>query len=220
MTGSTEPDSIILWNYCLQCKRVTMQEIAESIDNVDDPEQSPLATLEKFQILCCRGCGAYSFRYGWRFEDEYDRPWSWTNYPERSNKRKTPLNTYLLPHSVMTLYVETLRAFNSDAPTLASAGLRATVEAICIEQGFTKGDLKTKIDNLCAAGVLPKTNDEYLHQHRFVGNDAVHDMQAAPEDEFEIALEILEHLLKSLYELPRRAKELVRLRAERGAKVQ
>ena len=109
---------------------------------------------------------------------------------------------------------------NSNAGTLAAAGLRAVVEATCIDQGCTTGDLKSKIDGLVTKGVFLKRDADYLHQHRFLGNEAVHELTAPPPDEFEIALQILEHLLTTIYVVRGLDKKLRKLRKGRGAKVQ
>jgi hypothetical protein len=80
-------------------------------------------------------------------------------------------------------------------------------------------NLKEKIDALAQNGKLTAEAASYLHQHRYLGNEAVHDMAAPPKEEFEIALEILEHLLSSLYEIPKRMDRYVKLRTDRGASV-
>ena len=54
-----------------------------------------------------------------------------------------------------SIYTETIQAFNLGAPTLAEAGLRAIVEALCIHQGAS-GNLQKKIDSLVERGLLAK----------------------------------------------------------------
>jgi hypothetical protein len=222
VANSLEPGQVV-WTFCATCKRETRHAIIQSVDVTIDPEPEgpPFPIEEKHQIVSCQGCERHSFRYGWSVseEEEEDMDWTWAVYPEKETDRKPAFMTFFLPMTVKDLYLETLRAHNTGANILASAGLRATVEAICKERGFLRGDLKTKIDEMCAAGILPRDNAEYLHQHRFIGNNAVHDMEAPPADEFGLALEILEHLIKSLYEIPRRAERLMDLRLNRGAQI-
>ena len=114
---------------------------------------------------------------------------------------------------------QTIKARNAKALTLATAGIRATVEAICLNEKVGGANLKEKIDSLAASGKLTIESASYLHQHRYLGNEAVHDMVAPAIEEFEIALDILEHLLTSLYEMPKRMDQYFRLRAARGANV-
>ncbi len=216
-----EPRQVV-WTHCQKCKQNTKHDVIHQVALTTDPDEDgypPFTYLDCYQIVSCRGCDHHSFRVGWKIDDE-EEDWSWTNFPEKSTDRKPASHTMFVPRTVRALYLETLSAKNARADILASAGLRATVEAICTDRGLVKGDLKAKIDALFQEGILPKNNAEYLHQLRFLGNDAVHDMVAAPKEEFDIALEILEHLLQSLYELPRRAKNLVNYREGRGAQVQ
>jgi hypothetical protein len=139
-------------------------------------------------------------------------------YPDPT-KRQAALDVWMLPDNVRALYQETLACLNSEAQILAAAGLRAVVEATCIDQGCTAGNLKSKIDGLVTNGVFLGRNADYLHQHRFLGNEAVHEFTAPPMGEFEIALKILEHLLTTIYVVPGLDKQLRKLRTARGAQV-
>jgi hypothetical protein len=94
------------------------------------------------------------------------------------------------------------------------------VEAICLDQGATEKDLWGKIGGLVTRGILLKKDADYLHQHRILGNEAVHDMAAPPTEEFEIALQTLEHILRTLYVLPHKNEAFQKMRKARGAKVQ
>jgi len=113
-----------------------------------------------------------------------------------------------------------MTCFDSKAMIMSAAALRAVVEAACLDQGCNSGNLKDKIDCLTTKGVLLKRDADYLHQHRFLGNKAVHELVAPPIEEFQIALKILEHLLNSVYVIPQLGATLVALRAERGAQTQ
>ena len=42
---------------------------------------------------------------------------------------------------------------------------------------------------------------EILHALRFIGNEAVHELTAPPEDDLKAAIEIVEHTLENLYGL-------------------
>jgi hypothetical protein len=126
------------------------------------------------------------------------------------------------PHrsKVTQIYKETLNAWNHGAEMLAAAGLRALVEAVCLDQGCTQGNLAHKIEALITKGVLLKRDADYLHTHRLLGNEAVHEMEAPPSAEFEFALQILEHLLATIYVLPHLDQRLRKMRSQRGAQVQ
>jgi hypothetical protein len=99
-------------------------------------------------------------------------------------------------------------------------GLRIPIPApFCPPKLFFNKLLAGKIGELVVKGVLLKRDADYLHQHRFLGNEAVHEMEAPPAEESAIALEILEHLLTTIYVIPRLDRTLRKLRIARGAKV-
>ena len=54
-----------------------------------------------------------------------------------------------------------------------------------------------------------------LHQHRYLGNEAVHELKAPSSDELRLAIEIIEHVVEQLYEIPQKAVALKRTIAER-----
>ncbi len=187
------------WLPCRACFRRTEHAILRKVRLEDEGEE------QLWQIVQCRGCGSLAFRQGVAWPHERDRDtgeywWRWTVYPEPEFRAEAVKKTEL-PESVRRLYAETLIAFNHRARTLAAAGLRGVVEA------------------LISKGILLKRDADYLHHHRLVGNEAVHEMEGPPEEEFELALEILEHLLKTVYILPILNEDLRKLRQACGARV-
>ena len=109
--------------------------------------------------------------------------------------------------------------------TLCGAGARALVEGLCKENGVTDGEieykktdgtitkkrtdnLQGKINGLHEKGKLTKENAEILHEHRFLGNTAIHDLSAPTKEELGLALEIIEHVFDNLYEIPEKALQL------------
>lgn len=63
-----------------------------------------------------------------------------------------------------------------------------------------------------------ETSADTLHEHRYLGNDAVHQLARPSADELRLAIEIVEHTLDQLYELPEKAEELKRAKALRQKK--
>ncbi len=104
-------------------------------------------------------------------------------------------------------------AFDCGAFTLAAVGMRAVVEAVCIDRNCKGTVLQQRISWL--KGVLGADNIRNLQTHRALGNAAVHQMETPSSAELCAALDVLEHLLKTLYELPLRAEDFKRLRRER-----
>jgi hypothetical protein len=78
--------------------------------------------------------------------------------------------------------------------------------------------LQGKISGLCEKRILTVRNSEILHEHRYLGNEAVHELSQPSIDELKLAIEILEHTIDSLYEIPEKAIELQKRKARRKKK--
>ena len=82
---------------------------------------------------------------------------------------------------------------------LSGVGLRAVIEAVCIEQSITGRNLEVKINNLVKNKLITEKDANRLHSIRFLGNDSVHEMDVPNEAKLRAAIEIVEHMLKNLY---------------------
>ena len=205
---------------CMRCKRPTEHAILADHSETGETEHIDWYK-ESHQVIQCKGCQNVCFREIFASSEDTDpdgRPSDQEKVFPNPERRSPIVDLWTLPKSIRDLYTETLICLEANAKTLACAGLRSVVEAICLNQGCTKPNLKSKIDELVSKGVLLKRDADYLHQHRFLGNEAVHELQAPPTKEFQIALKILEHLLESVYIVLDMAADLVLLRKTRGAK--
>jgi hypothetical protein len=99
---------------------------------------------------------------------------------------------------------------------LTGIGIRAIVESVCIERGAADGDLFQKINALVALNSITKQEASVLHDLRFMGNEAAHKVKAHTPDELNLAFDVVEHLLNTMYLLPEQTK---RLPKHPGAKV-
>ncbi len=190
----------------------TQTAIPEEDQFVEENGERLLFAWTKLQILECRSCGRPCFRQGWTYNPQLEGTWSWRIYIDPEGR--LPLRVALcLPSKVGKLYRETWQAFHCGAFTLAAVGMRAVVEAVCIDRHCKGADLQQKIRKLI--GVLSAGDIHHLQTHRALGNAAVHQMETPSSAELCAALDVLEHLLKTLYELPRRAEDFKRLRMER-----
>ena len=180
------------------------------------------------QLLQCMGCGAVRYR---RFiMDEYHRDEiSGSTEPHHQEIFPTPTkgqrcsslaqpNAALIPADVMKMYEETLSALNAAALTLAGGGLRATVEAICRNQGIRIGTLEKKIDSLVQKQLLTSSQAELLHEERYIGNAALHEMTTPSAADIEDGLQIVEGLINTIYILPEKAKRLKKVREKAARK--
>ena len=105
------------------------------------------------------------------------------------------------------------------------------VEGICAAYGVKKGPVEKeikgkmeirqsdkldgKISGLREKGILTKNKAELLHAHRYLGNDALHELQVPSVEELRLGMEIIEHVLVELYEIQDKAKEMEWRRRQR-----
>ena len=71
-----------------------------------------------------------------------------------------------------------------------------------------KNNLQGKIGGLYEKNLITKTHAEILHEHRFLGNNAVHELDMPSAEELKLGIEILEHTLENIYELKYKGEEL------------
>jgi len=105
-----------------------------------------------------------------------------------------------LPTKISNLYKEVKTAIENKLYILASAGLRAIIEGTYIDKNLSpQRDLKQKIENLFNEGLLTKNDADRLHSIRFLGNSAIHELDTPKENQIRIALDIVNHYLKTIY---------------------
>lgn len=174
---------------------------------VRSDDEAPYHWGEDHYFCQCAGCDAYCYAVAEYTEDDYDNYtgemlYRWKTYPFSKNARKPIDDLDDFPQKVKLIYQETVGALSAQLPVLTAIGLRAIIEAICVDQGVTGGNLENKIDGLASSGVLSFAQAKILHSHRFLGNIAAHDIVSANPRELIAALEIAEAMLKTIYVLP------------------
>jgi hypothetical protein len=224
------------------CKRPTEHLVLQSIDvdgseNVSRP-QDELQTIDwsdNYQVIQCQGCKTISFRHVNWFSEYVDEYWDGKSvflYPNRSENTLPLKEFYNLPTKLRRIYRETIDCFNNDCNTMCAVALRAIIEGICADRNVKDGpvkiikngsevvvrkrDLVGKIAGLFEKGILTNTNAEILHEHRYLGNDAVHKLSLPSTEELRLAIEIIEHVIESLYEIPVKAKKLQDFKLKRN----
>jgi len=186
---------------------------------------------EFHQLIQCMGCESVRY-YRFSIGEEYNppthrsEPYDIHVYPQEDLEtekrggmdfgedldRKTPL----IPENVWKMYRETIDCLNAKARTLAGGGLRATVEAICLSQGITNGNLQDKINELAKRNLLTPSQAELLHEERYIGNAALHEMSTPTPQDIEDGLRIVEGLINTIYVLPSKAEALRKRRTAKN----
>jgi hypothetical protein len=203
---------------CYQCRNETNHEVLYSCngqyDTLDENGDVEITEYEEYCTIKCLGCENLSFlliskidgepgkeeayraiyphEYNPLFDDEFDNEYGFLSEKE--------VNT--LPPLVKKIYKEVEEAFSFDLPILSGIGLRTLLESICIERKIPGKNLKDKIDNLHKVGLI--ANDlPILHSLREIGNITVHQIKKPTQKTLDYSLEILMHILKSLYIIPK-----------------
>lgn len=224
---------------CLSCKGATKHRVTGSLDKegteYDQCEGWSVDWTDRYQIIQCQGCDSVSFRHQSWFSEGQDFDEDGITerlYPLRGATTISAKPMQNVPTNLRRIYSELVDCYNNQSPTLCAAGLRALVEGICAQQGVLDGpvelpskgggtqtvrrdNLEGRIAGLQEKGLLAPASAQTLHEHRYLGNDAVHELARPSEDELRLAIEIVEHTLEQLYELPEKAEELRRAAARR-----
>jgi len=233
--------------HCAQCGRSTRHMVISSYDYSDSEDHDggsfSIEWSSSHQVVQCQGCMASSFReVNWFSEDvlqigpdEYDNGERITLYPKRSNNTRAIKEYWEVPNNLRRIYRESIDCFNNDSFTLTAAGLRALIEGLCAVLGITDGpkeitkkggtkeikrfkNLEAKISGLHEKGFLTENSAGVLHEHRFMGNDAVHELAQPSRDELALAIEIIEHTFDEIFEIPAKSDELKTRRVRRAKK--
>jgi hypothetical protein len=210
-----------IWLPCMGCKNETkhlalvfVNEEGRISDDYDYRWNSC------YYIVECQGCGAVSFlqqdtnsddvEYGYDEDGQVIGEHSVTQklYPQRVAGRDVLEDIHLLPYGVGKVYREAHDAFSAGLNVLAGMGIRAVVEAICLDRSARGDSLEDKINNLKEQNLVTVEGAEILHKLRFLGNKAAHEIKSHTAKELGIAFEVVEHLLLGVYLIPARSGQL------------
>lgn len=191
-------------SYCRECCKHTNHHIMSEHTEVHREEY--MCDIS-YQILQCLGCDTKSFRKVFydleaaypTSENDWEVPEDVTIYPQAFEGHKEIQNLWELPDSVETIYSEVISALREKSKVLAGLGLRAVVEAVCNDLTISGRSLEVRINKLASSGYISKHDAERLHGIRFMGNDAAHDIKTPTNTTLSVALQIVEHLIASVY---------------------
>jgi hypothetical protein len=161
-------------------------------------------SVEEFSVVECMGCNSISFLQTIKLSKKSKT--IQVNYPDDGRLAHYSFlpeaHVRVFPKKILSLYDEVISAFESDSSILSGIGLRALVEAICIDQTIPGGNLLKKIEALHNAGFISKSELPILDKLRVIGNDSAHQIKSLPMNKLELALGIINHVLTSIYVLP------------------
>lgn len=202
---------------CSQCsgKTVHVPLVAVSVIGSEGDRRYSYNWVDEHQIVKCLGCRIISYRVVSSNSEEYYHDYETEDcvhieseklYPPRiEGVRGFGEETAYLPLKIKQIYEETQVALSVQSPVLAAIGLRALLETVCKENEAEGGDLFKKIDSLVDKRILTPAGAAILHKIRALGNAAAHEVKPHTEGQLALGMEIVEHLLKDVYILPRQA---------------
>lgn len=194
-----------IWSECKSCNQSTKHAILKQESFRSDPSEYYYGT--DHMMIQCLGCENIAFRkeehdfeaYYQIGPDEWEHDTKVDIYPHFISHHNSIDNISKVPLIVRSIYYESIITIQEAAYTLAGLGLRATIEAICNEQGITGKNLQVRINKMSTQGLISKRDAQRLHAIRFLGNDAAHEIKKAKKGSVLVALKIVEHILLTLY---------------------
>jgi|SRR5579864_4396091 len=198
---------------CEKCGIETSHAVRCGIQSHDSSPDGDIHVSDDFLVVQCMGCQTLSFcQESWNSEDidpeTGDTAVSRALYPPRIIGRPMLGDRWYLPVQIREVYEQTRTAIIQNLPILAGIGVRAIIETVCKEQNATGKNLAERIDTLATLQLIAKREAQVLHSLRFMGNAAAHETKAHSGEELNTALNIVEHLLNTVYLLERQQRRL------------
>ena len=174
-----------------------------------EEEDKQLIFWEKeiYRFWTCAGCDTGTMEVCFTMSGMHDSNgeeiYSYEYHPKRGQGEITVKKFNKLPEKLVKLYKESVEAYNYNQHILCTAGLRALIEAVCVNKNIDGRTLYDKIENLIS--LLPKNIVKNLHSFRFMGNLAVHELEPSSKSDLKLAIEVSEDLLNNLFDLDYKA---------------
>jgi len=215
-------------SFCSTCSIPTNQKVLHQ-EMVACSDETGWWDDTNYQIIQCMGCDTISFRKLYNdvsMQQHYDEDSTTQElFPKRGAHSRQMRAYRNVPIDIKKVYLETIEAYNNNLNLLCGVGIRAILEGICIDKSIKEGTiisssgkqskskgLDGKIYGLAANGYLTSINAEVLHELRFLGNSAVHELTIPSVEDLSIAIDIIELIIDNIYELGHKAKRLMEKR--------
>ena len=185
-------------------------------------EEAGISGQSVYQICKCAGCNDIRFRIESSNSEDIDYESGKIEvvesvYPEAKESLRSQIDTFCFSDPIARIYKDTIIAFDAGALILTGGGLRAIVEALCQDKKVPGGNLQDKIDNLAKQGFLAAPQADLLHEERYLGNAALHEIVAPSRLDLQDGFDIIDTLLTTIYILPDKAQRLRQKRTRQPA---
>lgn len=194
--------------FCNYCKVITNHVLHGSHHREEDDEiYEGWWDKSDYRFWVCAGCDSAVLeeRYtdiSMAMTDEYE----YRFFPKPRFNHVHEKYFIKLPAKLKKIYRETIQAFNEEMYILTAAGLRALIEGICSDKQIKGKNLEEKINRMNS--LLPQNIVTNLHSFRFIGNEAVHELETPEARDLRLAIGVSEDLLNFLYELDYKSSQL------------
>jgi len=222
-TNATTPHGGTVRIWCGCCQNVTHHQILASVktgyENADGESFS-----DDYLTVQCLGCEtvAYCIQASSSLGQETDPETGDERiavetrkvYPLVSRCHPMMPDAEKCPEPIYRLYHETSLAISNDLLFLGGVGIRMIVEAVCKEKNAQGENLKDRINDFVDRQLISREEGAILQTLRVMGNDTVHDAIAHSAAHLAKALEVVEHLLRTVYILPEIGRTLPKKQAK------
>mgnify|MGYP001614421107 CR=1 FL=1 len=197
---------------CKACEQDTWHTVLHCANTGWDDEDSGMWERTTSFTLQCLGCDNVCLLIQSQFSEDID---SRTGIPELNKSvhpspyksdREEVARLFSVPKGVKSVYEETIKAFNGGMMILTAMGIRATIEAIAIEQKITVRGIKKKILKMENLKIITPEGVKLLELVTDIGNLAAHEIKKHHRDDIALCIDIVEDVLRSLYILPEEAR--------------
>ncbi len=160
--------------------------------------------VDTYFFLECQGCESVKLLHESSFSE----------FPEKTLRYYPPSTYRKLPRwlshldkdwHLTKLVHEIYQALQNDAPSLASMGIRAAIEAIMIDKVSDHGSFAKNLKSFQDAGYMSISQLTALNAALELGHASIHRGHIPEIAHLETALDILEHLMHGLYVLTPKA---------------
>ncbi len=184
--------------FCNQCGHKTRHDEVHSHEyNVHD-EVSDRSMIVTWTLRKCCGCGEIHALHCVR---HVDFPQAEVRYYPSREMRRLPKWSETLPDHGRTLLEEVYSAMHNGNLCLATMGARALMDLAFLTSVGDRGNFKAKLDAMINGGFLAPNDRDVIEAALDTGNAASHRGHKPDARQFEMVMDIVEHLLEDVFYL-------------------
>lgn len=196
---------------CKACLVQTTHIVLQAVARERISSDGQINWYDDYEIIKCAGCGDISFRHTFVADDDLIQVGEDTFVPNEHVRYYPPRLAGVrridgweyLPHSVRLVFEEAFSALESGLPLMAAIGMRAIIEATCVDKGLSdksgRVNLETMLNRMLEKGMISRPQYTRLMVLKNQGNDAAHRFPYIQLDDLKTAMTEVMHLLYDQY---------------------